>query len=123
MPERYFLEHRVVHVTYPFSINGCTLATCPNGRDLKFLWYFKFGNCFFGFDLSNTAQMLWTATVETAAEASPLRLGNLAFKETRSEGEGLFQIYLDYPPGQRQQRPSSFTLTAGGLGRLSYRLM
>ena len=32
--------------------------------------------------------MLWTATVETAAEASPLRLGNLAFKETRSEGEG-----------------------------------
>ncbi|CAK9000608.1 unnamed protein product [Durusdinium trenchii] len=205
MPEIYFLERRVVHVTYPFSINGCTrasaktasplvatetqmfldvakdqhlqlevlepeslwwidstsghlrvrynvldpnkewcicddghalqaclcdasfqkkdfwlfeqgvirassgtkclqadktlaVATCPNGRDLKFIWYFKSGNCFFGFDLSNTAQMLWTATVETAAETPPLRLGNLAFKETRSEGEGLFQIYIDYPP-------------------------
>ncbi|CAK9010740.1 unnamed protein product [Durusdinium trenchii] len=76
-------------------------VSCPMTRDIPFLWYFQSGNCFFGFDLSNTAKRLWTATSEaaTSPSASPLRLGNYAFKMHPIEPQGgLFQIYMDYPP-------------------------
>ncbi|CAK9059766.1 unnamed protein product, partial [Durusdinium trenchii] len=75
---------------------------CPAGSREKFLWYFDSGNCFFGFDLTNTAEKRWTATSE-AETSKLLRLGNFAFKDIISPDVGLFQIYLDYAEMNSQQ--------------------
>ncbi|CAK9096216.1 unnamed protein product [Durusdinium trenchii] len=76
-------------------------TACPQSQlrsNVEFLWHFESGDCFFGFDLQNTAEKLWTATSEASGiSGPPLRLGNFAFKSSSSQ-QGLFQIYLDYPP-------------------------
>ncbi|CAK9072021.1 Uncharacterized protein SCF082_LOCUS35505, partial [Durusdinium trenchii] len=70
------------------------LMPCPTTRDEKFLWHFQIGNCYFIFEMVDTAEKLWTATAGDWWERKPLILGNLAFEDKSSDG-GQFRMYVE----------------------------
>ncbi|CAK9001676.1 unnamed protein product [Durusdinium trenchii] len=92
------IQRKCVRVEQKDEDTRLTLADCPTKPDVEYLWYFQSGNCFFGFDITNTAQKLWSATSE-ASNASLLKLGNLAFSPQTGPVEGHFRIALYYDLG------------------------
>lgn len=72
-----------------------TVTDCPpvpTEATEEYLFYLESGNCVLGFDLTNTAEKLFSATLATAKPK--VRLGNLAYyMEKVKKVEGFFHLF------------------------------
>ena len=62
---------------YRIHRGACRRSTFNTSVPQRYLFYLESGNCVLGFDLTNTAEKLFSATLATAKPK--VRLGNLAY--------------------------------------------